>query len=61
MFNLVTGLATLTASMIAGALWDVAGPRGTFLAGTAFTVAALLVLPLARRVVRAAHPGATAS
>jgi len=61
MFNLVTGLATLTASVIAGALWDVAGPSGTFLAGAVFTVAALLVLPLARHVVRVVHPGAAAS
>jgi MFS family permease len=28
MFNLVTGLAPLFASVIAGALWDLAGPRG---------------------------------
>jgi MFS family permease len=32
-FNLVTGLALLLASLIAGGLWDVAGPQGTFLAG----------------------------
>ena len=41
MFNLVTGLAMLIASVIAGALWDVAGPSGTFLAGAAFTVLTL--------------------
>jgi MFS family permease len=41
MFNLVTGLALLVASVIAGALWDMAGPRGTFLAGAAFTVLTL--------------------
>ena len=33
MFNLVTGIAMLVASVIAGALWDVVGPQGTFLAG----------------------------
>ena len=37
MFNLVTGIATLAASVIAGALWDVVGPSGTFLAGAVFT------------------------
>jgi MFS family permease len=44
-FNLVTGVALLFASVIAGALWDVVGPRGTFLAGAGFataTVAGLL-------------------
>jgi MFS family permease len=48
-FNLVSGLAMLAASIIAGALWDVIGPDGTFLAGAVFTVLALLALPLARR------------
>ena len=38
MFNLVTGLAVLAASVIAGALWDAIGPQGTFLAGAAFAV-----------------------
>jgi hypothetical protein len=33
MVNLVTGLALLVARVIAGALWDVAGPRCTFLLG----------------------------
>ncbi|MGE0629315.1 MAG: MFS transporter [Hyphomicrobiaceae bacterium] len=45
MFNLVTGVALLLASVVAGALWDVTGPKGTFLAGAAFaaiTVAGLL-------------------
>ena len=41
MFNLVSGIALLAASIIAGALWDAAGPRGTFLAGAAFTAIAL--------------------
>jgi len=47
-FNLVTGLATLAASILAGGLWDIAGPRGTFLAGAAFTALALLWLPAIR-------------
>ncbi|WP_045836596.1 MFS transporter [Hyphomicrobium sp. 99] len=37
MFNLVSGIALLAASIIAGELWDLSGPRGTFLAGAAFT------------------------
>ncbi|OQM74535.1 MFS transporter [Manganibacter manganicus] len=40
MFNLVTGFALLLASVIAGALWGVAGPQGTFLAGACFAVMA---------------------
>jgi MFS family permease len=41
-FNLVTGLALLLASVVAGALWDSAGAQGTFLAGAAFALVALL-------------------
>jgi MFS family permease len=48
MFNLVTGLATLAASIIAGALWDVIGPDGTFFAGAIFTTLALAALPVVR-------------
>jgi len=48
MFNLVSGLAMLAASVIAGALWDVVGPAGTFLAGAAFTAIALAALPFVR-------------
>jgi len=44
MFNLVTGLALLAASVIAGALWDAAGPRATFLASAAFTGLTLIGL-----------------
>jgi len=40
MFNLVTGFAMLLASVIAGALWGVAGPQGTFLAGGGFALMA---------------------
>ena len=43
-FNLVTGLAMLPASMLAGFLWDVAGPQATFLAGAAFAALATLGL-----------------
>lgn len=52
MFNLVTGLALLAASVIAGALWDVTGPEGTFLAGAAFAAATLVGLALMRRRLR---------
>jgi MFS family permease len=52
LFNLVSGLAMLAASIVAGALWDVIGPRATFLAGAAFTALALLALPLAGRLIR---------
>lgn len=47
-FNLVTGIALLVASVLAGLLWDVAGPPGTFLAGAGFsmlTLLGLLVIP----------------
>lgn len=40
LFNLVTGAALLCASVLAGVLWEVSGPRATFLAGAAFAVAA---------------------
>jgi hypothetical protein len=41
MFNLVSGLALLAASIIAGALWDAVGPEVTFLAGAGFTIVAV--------------------
>ena len=49
-FNLVSGLAMLVASVIAGALWEMIGPDGTFLAGAAFTAIALAALPHRRRL-----------
>jgi MFS family permease len=42
-FNLVTGLALLVASVLAGVLWDRGGPALTFLAGAALTAAAGVV------------------
>jgi MFS family permease len=43
-FNLASGLALLTASVVAGALWQLLGPRATFLASALFTLLALLGL-----------------
>ncbi len=44
LFNLVSGLAMLVASLCAGLLWDRLGAPATFLAGIAFCVLALLAL-----------------
>jgi MFS family permease len=52
MFNLVTGVATLLASIIAGALWDFVGPTGAFLSGAIFAANALLGVPAAQRMTR---------
>lgn len=54
MFNLVSGIALLLASVIAGALWDVTGPRVTFLAGALITIVALALLPWVRRIIGSA-------
>lgn len=43
-FNLVSGVALLLASVIAGELWGSFGPPATFLAGAAFAVLAALGL-----------------
>ena len=50
-FNLVSGLAMLVASAMAGALWDGLGASATFLAGAAFSVLALLALRLRARAM----------
>jgi MFS family permease len=47
MFNLATGVALLAASLIAGALWDTAGPKWTFVVGAVFsflTICGLLIV-----------------
>ncbi len=54
MFNLLTGLALLLASVIAGALWDASGHRGTFLAGAGFAALTLAGLLAIRWRLRAA-------
>lgn len=49
-FNLISGLALLAASIIAGELWNRIGPSATFLAGAAFAaVAAVGLTTLARQ------------
>ena len=55
MFNLASGLALLAASIIAGALWDTAGPEGTFIAGAAFTAIAFAGLLAVRGRLSAAR------
>jgi MFS family permease len=54
MFNLVSGVALLAASIMAGALWDMIGPAGTFVAGALITAVALAAFPLLRRTVEKA-------
>ncbi|GHE00842.1 MFS transporter [Defluviimonas sp. 20V17] len=49
MFNLVTGIALLAASVLAGALWQDLGAASTFLAGAVFACLAILALPLLHR------------
>jgi MFS family permease len=43
LFNLASGLALLLASLLAGLLWDRAGPSATFIAGGGFAMLALLL------------------
>ena len=58
MFNLLSGLALLVASVLAGELWEHVGPRGTFLAGAVFTLLALVGLAAAHRIAPAIGGGA---
>ena len=50
MFHLLTGVATLLASVIAGALWHVFGYQLTFIAGAVFAGLTILGLVASRRV-----------
>ncbi|SCX16403.1 Major Facilitator Superfamily protein [Nitrosomonas eutropha] len=43
-FNLISGIAMLIASVVAGLLWDQIGPSFTFYAGAGFCSVALIVL-----------------
>jgi MFS family permease len=52
-FNLLSGIALLAASVIAGALWDRVGSAGTFAAGAVFASLALLGLLALRPRLRA--------
>lgn len=52
LFNLITGLAMLMASVLAGALWDSFGPSATFLAGGLFAAATIVGTGLLRRRIR---------
>lgn len=50
LFNLMTGLAMLLASIVAGLVWDRISPSATFMVGAGFAVlAAIMVLTRARR------------
>lgn len=42
LFNLVSGVALLAASVLAGVLWDAYGPAATFSAGALFTLVGLV-------------------
>jgi MFS family permease len=53
MFNLLTGVALLIASVLAGALWDRFGSSTTFLTGAALTALALAGLSVFQRRTRA--------
>jgi MFS family permease len=48
-FNFVSGIALLLASLIAGALWETVGPYATFMAGAAFTAIGLVGTAVALR------------
>ncbi len=48
-FNFVSGVALLLASLIAGTLWQTIGPAATFVAGAAFTAIGLVATAFAPR------------
>src|SRR5882724_1999740 len=50
MFNLLSGLALLIASVLAGALWESVGPESTFFVAALFTAIALVGLAATRRI-----------
>lgn len=52
-FNLATGLTMLAASVLAGGLWDLAGPSATFIAGGSFAaITAMLLIYWIKRSTR---------
>ncbi|MEJ2001710.1 MAG: MFS transporter [Maritimibacter sp.] len=52
MLNLVSGVATLIASLLAGLIWDIAGPGVTFLTGAGLAGLALVALLAMGRLQR---------
>lgn len=58
LFNLISGLAQLAASIIAGTLWDMLGPDSTFFAGAALATLALAALLCVRGFLRRMPHGA---
>ena len=44
LFSLLTGLALLVGSVVAGLLWDMMGPHTTFMAAAGFAAASALAL-----------------
>ena len=50
-FNLLSGVALLAASVLAGSLWDAFGPAQTFYASAGFSALALVGLGLGRRFI----------
>jgi MFS family permease len=61
LFYALTGLTTLVASLVAGLLWDRAGPAAAFLFGSAFAVLALAALGALVLVERARAGNADAT
>ena len=51
LFNLASGVTLLAASLLAGWLWDRAGPQTTFLVGAGFVVLAAVLLIVLRTVI----------
>ena len=49
MFNLVSGIAMLAASVVAGVLWERVGAAATFYAGAAFSVLAAILIMVRSR------------
>jgi MFS family permease len=52
-YNLITGVVLLAASALAGVLWELNGPRATFLAGAGFAALTVVVLLSVRGVQQA--------
>lgn len=48
-FNLAVGLALLPASLLAGGLWQTLGAEATFITGSLFAIAAVLLLVINRK------------